>query len=145
MVRMSTDSLMSKSLGSRISTYFLMGNISDIVCARHSLLLIIYQHSSVHFFITHIQQRRGWILLKVDDSSDQSWNTHKCSGTIRYKSMTSANGRTYAGHYPCDGWVDNLEPTISMTIFLIQGHNLKKPLINYQKKSTENRVNCVLS
>ena len=25
--------------------------------------------------------------------------------------MTSANGGTYAGQYPCDGWVENLEPT----------------------------------
>ena len=28
--------------------------------------------------------------------------------------MTSANGGTYAGRYPCDGWVDNLEPTPSV-------------------------------
>ena len=25
--------------------------------------------------------------------------------------MTSANGGTSAGQYPCDGWVDDLEPT----------------------------------
>ena len=30
--------------------------------------------------------------------------------------MTSANGATYAGQYPCDGWVDNLEPTVLITI-----------------------------
>ena len=24
--------------------------------------------------------------------------------------MTSANGGTYAGRYPCDGWVGNPEP-----------------------------------
>ena len=28
--------------------------------------------------------------------------------------MTSANGGNYAGQYPCDGWVDNLEPTPSI-------------------------------
>ena len=28
--------------------------------------------------------------------------------------MTSANGGTYAGQYPCDGWVDDLEPTPSV-------------------------------
>ena len=46
--------------------------------------------------------------------------------------MTSANGGTYARQYPCDGWVDNLEPTLLVTIiyFLIQAHNLK-PLMNY--------------
>ena len=44
--------------------------------------------------------------------------------------MTSANGGTYTGQYPCDGWVDNLEPTLLVTIifFLIQGHNLKKTI-----------------
>ena len=42
--------------------------------------------------------------------------------------MTSANGGTYARQYPCGGWVDNLEPTLLITIFcfLIQGHNLMK-------------------
>ena len=43
--------------------------------------------------------------------------------------MTSANGVTRdAGQHPCDGYVDNLKPTVSITIiyFLIQGHNLKK-------------------
>ena len=42
--------------------------------------------------------------------------------------MTSANGEIYGGHYPCDGWVKNLEPTLSMTVisFVIQGHSLKK-------------------
>ena len=46
--------------------------------------------------------------------------------------MTSTNGGTYAGQYACDDWVDNLETTLSITItcFLIQGHNLKKT-INY--------------
>ena len=28
--------------------------------------------------------------------------------------MTSANGGNYAEQYPCDGWIDNLEPTPSM-------------------------------
>ena len=28
--------------------------------------------------------------------------------------MTSANHGTYTGQYPCDGWVDNLEPTPSV-------------------------------
>ena len=44
--------------------------------------------------------------------------------------MTSANGETYAGQYPCDGWVDSLEPTLLMTCFgfLIQEHNLKKDM-----------------
>ena len=28
--------------------------------------------------------------------------------------MTSASNGTYAGQYPCDGWVDNLEPTPSV-------------------------------
>ena len=49
--------------------------------------------------------------------------------------MTLVNGGTYAGHYPCDGWVDNLEPTVLiMTVicFPIQGYNLKKTAtINY--------------
>ena len=49
----------------------------------------------------------------------------------KYKSMTSANGGTYSGEYPCDGWADNLEPTLLKNIicFLIQAHNLIEPLI----------------
>ena len=45
--------------------------------------------------------------------------------------MTLANGGTYAGQYPCDGWVDNLEPTLLIAVicFLIQGHNLKKTIM----------------
>ena len=30
--------------------------------------------------------------------------------------MTSAHGRTYARQYPCDGSVDNVEPTRLMPI-----------------------------
>ena len=46
--------------------------------------------------------------------------------------MTSANGGTNAGQYPCHGKVDNLEPTLFITTidFLIQGHNLKETM-NY--------------
>ena len=42
--------------------------------------------------------------------------------------MTSANCGNYAGQYPCDGWVDNLELTLVIKVasFLIQGHNLKQ-------------------
>ena len=44
--------------------------------------------------------------------------------------MTSANGGTYTGQYQCDGWVDNLEPTlfIGQIYFRIQGHHLKKTM-----------------
>ena len=47
------------------------------------------------------------------------------------KSMTSANGRMYAGQYPFDGWVDNLESTllIAANCFLTEGHNLKKTVV----------------
>ena len=44
--------------------------------------------------------------------------------------MIPANGGTYAGQYPCDGWIDNLEPTLLLVTyvlcFLIHAHNLKK-------------------
>ena len=52
--------------------------------------------------------------------------------------MTSANGGTYAGQYPCDGRVDNLKPTLLIHIirFLIEGHNLKKTLMNYLQHKT---------
>ena len=29
--------------------------------------------------------------------------------------MTSANDGAYGGQYPCDGWVDNLEPMLLIT------------------------------
>ena len=31
--------------------------------------------------------------------------------------MTSAKGGNYAGQYPCDGRIDNLEPTLLITFF----------------------------
>ena len=46
--------------------------------------------------------------------------------------MTTANGGTYARQYPCDGWVDTLEPTLCVTRFLIQGYNLKKTIMMYR-------------
>ena len=65
--------------------------------------------------------------------------------------MTSENDGTYAGQYPCDVWVYNLEPTLCITMpyFLIQGHNLKKSInvIPIRRKvyllifRTRNRVN----
>ena len=47
--------------------------------------------------------------------------------------MISANGGTYAGQYPCEGRVDDLEPNLLITIicFLIQGNNLKKTINHY--------------
>ena len=42
-------------------------------------------------------------MFLADDSSKQSWNSHDHSRTIRYKSMTSANGGTYAGRYALYG------------------------------------------
>ena len=46
--------------------------------------------------------------------------------------MTSANDETYAGQYPCDSWVESMEPTLLITawyyLFLIQRHNLKKTM-----------------
>ena len=48
---------------------------------------------------------------------------------MSHKSMTSANDGAYAGQYPCDDWVDNLETTllslITILCFLIQGYNLR--------------------
>ena len=31
--------------------------------------------------------------------------------------MTSTKGGTYAGQYPCGGWVDNPEPTLSTEVY----------------------------
>ena len=48
--------------------------------------------------------------------------------------MTSANGGNYAGQYLCDGWVNNLESTLLIRVFvpiicfLIQGQDLKKTI-----------------
>ena len=53
--------------------------------------------------MTGIQKRRCCIIYLADDNSKCSWNTLDRSRTIRCKSMTSANGGTYAGQYPCSG------------------------------------------
>ena len=81
-----------------------------------SLLLIIYQYNSVAFLITHTQHRRGCIICEAGDNGKVSWNTHEHSRTLRYKSMTSMYGGTYAGQCPRLGWVDMLEPTPSKKI-----------------------------
>ena len=54
---------------------------------------------------------RDDIFFSADDSSKLSWSTHDHIRTIRFKYMTPANCETYARQYPCDGWVDTLEPT----------------------------------
>lgn len=57
--------------------------------------------------------------------------------------MTSANDVTYAGQHPCDGWVDNVEPTLFMTVtcFLFHGHNLKKTIIINHLPGRRQKVN----
>ena len=67
------------------------------------------------------------------------------------------NGWTYAGQYPCDGWVDNPEPTLLLPVicFLIQvrrqsEENYCDSLINHlqdknQLVRTENRINDIFS
>ena len=42
--------------------------------------------------------------------------------------MTSANGGIYAGRYPCDGWVDNLEPTVKALVRWATGKRLTNRL-----------------
>ena len=96
-------------------------NIFVIVCTYYSpLLLIIYQYSSIAF-LSLICRRGSAAWFFVDNNSKQFWSTNNHSRTIRYKYMTSVSGGTYAGQYQCDGWVDNLEPTlfIILSYFLI--------------------------
>ena len=57
-------------------------------------------------------------MLYADDDSKYSRNRHEYCRRRRYMSMTPANGGTYAGQYPCDGWVDNLETTLLTTCLL---------------------------
>ena len=75
-----------------------------------------YASTVVLFFMTCLKQRRGCIMFQAVDNSKYSWNTHDHSCTIIYKSMTSANGGTYAGQYSCDCWVDNLESTSTSSV-----------------------------
>ena len=46
----------------------------------------------------------------------------------RNRSNPTIIGTSQAPQYPCDGWVDNLEPTLLITVicFLIHAHNLTK-------------------
>ena len=49
--------------------------------------------------------------------------------------MTSANGGTDAGRYPCDGWVDKLEPTLFTTVICFE-ENHEDSLINDLQEKT---------
>ena len=97
---------------------FLLG-LGLIICVRtfFTLLTIIYQYSSIDF-TTYIKSTGGAELFLRLTTTASSLGKHMTtvSPTIRYKSMTSANGGNYAGQYPCDGWVDdyNLEPILSI-------------------------------
>ena len=48
--------------------------------------------------------------------------------------MTSANDEAYGGQYPCDGWVDNVEPT------LLQGNYYLLSDSGTQSKETINEI-----
>ena len=54
---------------------------------------------------------------EADNNFKWCWNTHDNSRTMRYRDMTSANGRTSAGQYPCDSLVDNPKPTSPPNMF----------------------------
>ena len=60
-------------------------------------------HSLGQWFVV-TGQRRCWRQLVQEYVWPQSYNKIRIS-------TTSANGGTYAGPYPCHGWVQNLEPT----------------------------------
>ena len=42
--------------------------------------------------------------------------------------MTVTNGGIYAGQYPCDGWVDNLESTVKALVRWATGKRLTNRL-----------------
>ena len=71
------------------------------------LLTTIYQYSSFDF-TTYIKSTGGpeYFLRLTTTASSLGILTTTVSRTIRYKSMTSADGGSYAVQYPCDGWVD---------------------------------------
>ena len=52
--------------------------------------------------------------------------------------MTSDYSKTYTGHL-CDGWIDNLEPTLYTTLiyFLIQRHHLKNTINNFLQEKND--------
>ena len=66
-------------------------------------------------------------MLYADDDSKYSRNRHEYCRRRRYMSMTPANGGTYAGQYPCDGWVDNLEPTAVVVLSCSVDQQYNKP------------------
>ena len=92
----------------------------------------MHQYSSINFFC-HSYTAEGLHDLWADDNSKESWNTHEYNRTIRNESMTSANGAMRAGQYPCDGGVDNLEPTLLKTIICFGCRDIfrREPLMNY--------------
>ena len=74
------------------------------VCVRGTSLAFLSAMITCH----------GTMSLLTTTSSSGIWWPQSCN-TIRI-STTSANGGTYAGQYPCDGWVENLKPAIIVVI-----------------------------
>jgi len=69
----------------------------ECVCearASHSFRQWLLVTGQCHCWRQQVVQEYGW---------PQSYNKIRIS-------TTSANGGTYAGQYPCDGWVGDLEP-----------------------------------
>ena len=73
-----------------------------------------YTADLLHSFYGRRQQQ-----LVIEYTRIQSYNNN---------SMTSANGGIYAGRYPCDGWVDNLEPTVKALVRWATGKRLTNRL-----------------
>ena len=91
----------------------------ECVCearASHSFRQWLLVTGQRHYRRQQVVQEYGW---------PQSYNNIRIS-------TTSANGGTYAGQYPCDGWVENLEPTLITITYCISLNVLLNKIGTYR-------------
>ena len=98
---------------------FVIGSVRTIPRERPSTMMerrVCVRGTSLAF-LSAVITCHGAMSLLTATSSLGIWVTTVVN-KIRI-STTSANGGTYAGPYPCDGWVENLETINIFVCFLI--------------------------
>ena len=108
---MSTDFLMAEYLGCSMQAYYLMFKYLAYSMYVFAFAYHIPVTQHWHFYHSSTAEEGqhtflGWRQQHVVETTrPQSYNK------MLFYDMTSASGGAYPGKYPCDGWVDNLEPT----------------------------------